>query len=174
VLSSINIFDAIIYTALVFAAITGFNAGLVRSLAVILGYILAMPLAVATAAHLLPAAEGSTAPWTQNSILFFGIFLGAGLIIGALLRFTINDLFGPSISLPDRFAGSFLGVIRICFVAITVVIVFDRIIPNDRQPAFLQSSNLRPLLSRAGRQGFKSLPPDVASYIDQLKKDRKI
>jgi membrane protein required for colicin V production len=33
---------------------------------------------------------------------------------------------------------------------------------------------LRPLLSLAGQQGVKSLPPDIVTYIDRLKKDRNI
>jgi membrane protein required for colicin V production len=178
VLSSLNIFDAIVCVALIVSAITGFNAGLMRSLAAILGYISAMPIAVAVTARLSPAFDGAaaslTTPWAQNSILFFGVFLGAGLLIGALLRIAVNDLFGPSINWADRLAGSALGVIRIGLVAVAVVVVFDRIIPADRQPGFLQGSNLRPALSRAGQQGLRSLPPDIAAYIDQLKTDRKI
>jgi membrane protein required for colicin V production len=54
------------------------------------------------------------------------------------------------------------------------VLIFDQLVPADRQPAFLTGSHLRPLLSVAGQKGFKSLPPDVTAYIDRLKKDRRI
>jgi hypothetical protein len=50
------------------------------------------------------------------------------------------------VSLPDRLAGSVLGVVRIGLVAMTLVLIFDRIIPLDRQPAFLRGSQLRPIL----------------------------
>jgi membrane protein required for colicin V production len=47
-------------------------------------------------------------------------------------------------------------------------------VPSDRQPAFLNGSRLRPLLSAAGQRGFRSLPPEVAATIDRLKKDQRI
>ncbi len=59
-------------------------------------------------------------------------------------------------------------------MAVGLVVVFDRIIPNDRQPAILRESSLKPILSRAGQQGLRSLPPELAAYIDQLKRDQKI
>jgi membrane protein required for colicin V production len=59
-------------------------------------------------------------------------------------------------------------------VATTLVLVFDRIVPPDRQPKFLQGSQLRPLLSLAGQTGFRSLPPEVADMIDRLKQERRI
>jgi len=53
-----------------------------------------------------------------------------------------------------------------------VVLVFDRIIPPGREPAFLKGSQWRPGLSQAAQQGLRSLPPDVEAYIDRLKKER--
>jgi membrane protein required for colicin V production len=35
-------------------------------------------------------------------------------------------------------------------VAVLIVVIFDRIIPADRQPAYLIGSKLRPYLSAAG------------------------
>jgi membrane protein required for colicin V production len=74
----------------------------------------------------------------------------------------------------DRLAGSALGAGRIGLVAVTMVVIFDQLIPADREPAFLSGSRLRPILSIAGRSGLKSLPPDVAAYIDRLKQNRRI
>jgi len=54
------------------------------------------------------------------------------------------------------------------------VLVFDRIIPPGREPAFLKGSQWRPVLSKAGQQGLQSLPPDIADYIDRLKRERGI
>jgi membrane protein required for colicin V production len=53
-------------------------------------------------------------------------------------------------------------------------LIFDQLVPSDRQPAYLIGSQLRPLLSVAGQRGFRSLPPDVTAYIDRLKKERRI
>jgi membrane protein required for colicin V production len=53
-------------------------------------------------------------------------------------------------------------------------LVFDQLVPSDRQPAFLNGSQLRPPLSAAGQRGFRSLPPEVAATIDRLKNDQRI
>jgi membrane protein required for colicin V production len=64
--------------------------------------------------------------------------------------------------------------VRVGLVAITLVLIFDQLVPADRQPAFLTGSHLRPLLSIAAQKGFRSLPPDVTAHIDRLKRDRRI
>jgi membrane protein required for colicin V production len=57
---------------------------------------------------------------------------------------------------------------------VTLVLVFDQLVPADRQPAYLVGSQLRPLLSAAGQRGLRSLPPEVVALIDRLRKDRRI
>jgi membrane protein required for colicin V production len=170
-----NSFDAVVYAVTVVAVVTGFKAGLLRSMATILGYVIAMPLAVTLtplAAALL--SDRASGPAAQGGVLFFVVFLATGMLFAAVFRFGVNELIGPSVSLPDRLAGSLLGAVRIGLVAVTIVLIFDRIIPANRQPAFLAGSKLQPILLAAGQQGLKSLPPDVTAYIDQLKRERRI
>jgi membrane protein required for colicin V production len=169
------IFDAAVYLLLVFAVVTGFNAGFLRSLATILGYLAAMPIAIAATPVISGAvADKLVAPWAQNSILFCAVFLVAGIVVGGLLRFGVSEIVGPSVSIPDRLAGSVFGAARIVLVAVTIVLIFDQLIPADRQPAFLNGSHLRPMLSLAGQKGVKSLPADVTAYIDQLKRSGRM
>ena len=59
-------------------------------------------------------------------------------------------------------------------LAVVLVLVFDRIIPPGREPAFLKGSQWRPVLSQAGQQGLRALPPDIEAYIDRLKRERGI
>src|SRR5580704_11060523 len=163
-----NIFDAAIYAALLIALVTGFNAGLLRSAITILAYLFAMPIAVWAMSLVSPdnnAQPGS--PLTQNSLLFFGVFLIAGMVLGKLMRMALDDTIGPGAGIGDRLAGAALGAVRVGLVAVSLVL-------PDRQPPFLTGSQLRPLLSVAGQKGFQSLPPDVLAYIDRLKKDRHI
>ena len=167
-----NSFDAAIAIGLVVAVITGFNAGLLRSGVTILAYLIAMPTAVWAMSLVSPAIGGASL--MQNSPLFFGVFLGVGMGLGKLMRIALDDAIGPQTGLGDRLAGAALGAVRVGLVAITVVLVFDALVPPDRQPAYLAGSQLRPLLSVAGQKGFKSLPPEVVAYIDRLKKDRRI
>jgi membrane protein required for colicin V production len=170
-----NSFDAAIYLAAMVAMVSGFNAGLLRSIATIMGYLAAMPVAMAATPYVSPMfIDTFKMPGIQNPILFFGIFLVLGIMLGALLRAAISETVGPGISLPDRLAGSMLGAVRIALLAVTMVLIFDRIIPLERQPAFLSGSRLRPILLIAGQKGLKSLPPDVTAYIDQLKKAQRI
>ncbi|MDB5578606.1 MAG: hypothetical protein JWR80_3782 [Bradyrhizobium sp.] len=169
-----NSFDLVIYLGLIVAIVTGFRAGLLRSAVTILAYVFAMPIAVWAMSMVSPVAAGKfDSPW-QNSVLFFAIFLVVGIVLGKIMRMTLDDAIGSETGIADRLAGAALGAVRVGLVAITLVLVFDQLVPAGRQPAFLTGSHLRPLLSIAGQKGFKSLPPDVTAYIDRLKKDRRI
>jgi membrane protein required for colicin V production len=170
-----NLFDIAIYAFLFLAVVMGFNAGLLRSLATIFGYLAAAPLAVTAAPYFTPfLIDKFRLPPTQTWVAFAGIFLAIGFVISALLRHAISEIVGSQISIPDRMAGALLGAVRIGLLAVLMVVIFDRIIPADREPAFLKGSQWRPVLSRAGQAGLKSLPPDITNYIDKLKRERGI
>jgi membrane protein required for colicin V production len=172
---SLNIFDALIYLAAAVAVVTGFSAGFIRSVATIIAYVAAAPIAVATVPLLAPALVGkSDAPWTQESMLLVAVLLIAGSVLGKLLRVVVDEIFGPSVGIPDRLAGALLGAVRVGLIAITLVLIFDQIIPTNQQPGFLAGSQLRPLLSTVAQASFKSLPPDIARTIDQLKREHGI
>jgi membrane protein required for colicin V production len=170
-----NSFDAIIYLGLAVAVVTGFKAGLLRSAVTILAYLIAMPIAVWATSLVSPGFDGKLgAPLMQDSLLLFGIFLITGILLGKLMRMALDDTIGPQAGIGDRLAGAALGAVRVGLVAVTLVLIFDSLVPPDRQPAYLAGSQLRPLLSVAGQRGFRSLPPDLVAYIDRLKKDRRI
>ena len=169
-----NSFDAVVYLGLVVAVVTGFNAGLLRSAVTILAYLIAMPIAVWITSLISPQIDGKPdSLWAQHSLLFL-VFLIAGIALGKLMRMALDETIGSEAGIGDRLAGAALGAVRVGLVAITLVLIFDQLVPADRQPAFLTGSHLRPLLSIAGQKGFKSLPPDVTATIDRLKKDRRI
>jgi len=170
-----NSFDAVVYVGLVIAVVTGFNAGLLRSAVTILAYLIAMPIAVWVMSLVSSGVDGKLgSPWAQHSLLFFGIFLVAGIVLGKLMRMALDETIGAEAGLGDRLGGAVLGAVRVGLVAITLVLIFDSLVPLDRQPAYLTGSQLRPLLSAAGQKGFRSLPPEVAATIDRLKKERRI
>ena len=66
------------------------------------------------------------------------------------------------------------SAVRVGLIAITLVLIFDQIIPADQQLGFLAGSQLRPLLSMVAQASLKSLPPDITRTIDQLKRERGI
>ena len=170
-----NSFDAVVYLGLLIAVVTGFNAGLLRSAVTILAYLIAMPIAVWAMSLISPGIDGNLGqPLAQNSLLFFGVFLISGMVLGKLMRMVLDETIGSEAGIGDRLAGALLGAVRVGLVAVTLVLIFDQLVPSDRQPAYLTGSQLRPLLSVAGQKGFKSLPPEVTAYIDRLKRDRSI
>ena len=170
-----NPFDAAIYIFLFVAVVMGFMTGLLRSMATIFGYVAAMGLAVALAPRLSQLlTEQFKMPLAQPWLVLTVLFLAAGIMLSALLRYAVSELVGERISIPDRVAGALLGAIRVGLLAVVLVLVFDRIIPPGREPAFLKGSQWRPVLSKAGQQGLQSLPPDIADYIDRLKRERGI
>jgi membrane protein required for colicin V production len=164
-----NSFDAAVYLGLVVAVVTGFNAGLLRSAISILAYLIALPIALWAMSLISP-----TSPLAQNSLLFFGVFLAAGIVLGKLMRLAVDETIGAEAGIADRVAGAGLGAVRVGLVAISLVLIFDQLVPANRQPAWLTGSHLRPLLSMAGQMGFRSLPPEVAATIDRLKKERQL
>jgi membrane protein required for colicin V production len=170
-----NSFDIAVYLALAIAIGFGFKSGLLRSAATILAYLLAAPIAVWLISVIGPGAATDVAsPFPQNWALFFGLFLAVGIVLGHLARMTLDDAIGTEAGIFDRLGGAALGTLRVGLVATTLVLVFDQLVPADRQPAFLNGSKLRPLFSAAGQMGFKSLPPEVAATIDRLKRERRI
>jgi len=64
--SFMNSFDAVVYLALVAAAVLGFNSGLLRSAATILAYLIAMPIAIRAMSLVAPAIGQGDAPVSQN------------------------------------------------------------------------------------------------------------
>jgi membrane protein required for colicin V production len=165
-----NPFDAVIYAALLIAVVLGFRSGFLRSMVTILGYLAAAPIALAAAPLLTTLATGLFGlPPDRNGFAVAGGFLLAGFVLSALLRTGIDALVGPTVSAPDRMAGAMLGAVRVVLLAVVLVLIFDRIIPPDREPAFLTGSTLRPVLSAAGQAGLQSLPPDIVALIDRLK-----
>lgn len=170
-----NGFDAIVIVGLVIAAIFGFRAGLLRSALTILGYVIAMPIAVwATSLIVAQFGSASNVSTTQNSIIFFGAFLAAGIVMGSLLRMTLDEMIGSDIGLGDRLAGALLGAVRVVLVAVTVVLIFNQLVPATMQPSYLVDSRLRPVFSHLGQMGLQTLPSEATDYIDRWKRDRHL
>ena len=168
-----NYFDAAVYFCIAVAVFSGYHAGLLRSLATILGYLAAAPVAVAVSPLVTQfLADRNLLPPNLTWLVPFSVLIVAGFLFGALLRKLIGGLTGGSVSLPDRVLGAALGAVRVLLVAVLIVMIFDAIIPAGREPDFLKRSQLRPLLSAAGQQGLRSLPPDVSDYIARLKRER--
>lgn len=169
-----NSFDLAVYAALAIAVGFGFRTGLLCSAMTILAYLLAGPIAVALMPLVAPQIAGNpNASLLQNWLWFFGIFVVVGMLLAYLGRLALKDTIREA-GIGDRLGGAALGAVRVCLVAIALVLVFDQIVPADREPPFLAGSKLRPLFSAAGRMGFKSLPPEVAAAIDRLKQERRI
>ncbi|MBW5437096.1 CvpA family protein [Bradyrhizobium canariense] len=169
-----NSFDLAVYAAFVIAIGFGFRTGLLGSAMTILAYLLAAPIAVALMPLIVPQVAGNpNAPLLQNWLWFFSIFVVVGMLFGHLGRLALSDTIRQA-GIGDRLGGAALGAIRVGLVATTLVLVFDQIVPANREPPFLAGSHLRPLFSTVGRMGFKSLPPEAASAIDRLKQERHI
>jgi membrane protein required for colicin V production len=169
-----NPFDFAIALGLAAFMGIGFYSGFLRSLATILGYVAAAPVAVAATSYVSPALAGDTAPpWARNFALFFVVLLVAGFVVGRLLRHGLAELIGNDVGIADRVVGALLGAARVGLVVVPVVVMFDRYVPADRQPQFFGGSRLRPYFSAAGQRGIEALPADATAYLDKLTRDRR-
>src|SRR6202030_4472257 len=95
------------------------------------------------------------------------VFVAARAGVSALSRIVVGEFVGPDVGAFDRVAGAALGAVRIGLIAVLIVVVFDRVIPADRQPQFLVGSKLRPYLSAAGPAGLRALPAARERYMDR-------
>ncbi|HEX3939037.1 MAG TPA: CvpA family protein [Xanthobacteraceae bacterium] len=168
-----NPFDAAVTAAVILGLALGFMSGLLRSLATILAYLIAAPVAIALAPNVASLLMGNTKLSPDMTWLpLFAIFIVIGVALGAIFRSGVNGVVGSDPHLLDRLGGALLGVVRMLFAAVLVVVIFDRMIPPDREPPYLASSKLRPYLSAAGQKGLASLPPEAEDYIDRVKRER--
>ncbi len=168
-----NLFDGAVILFLVIAIVSGLRAGLMRSLATILGYAVAAPIAITLLPYVLPAVTARFQfGQAQAPIVLFAMFFIIGFLLAALMRGAVGGMSDGRIGVFDRFAGAILGAVRIILVAILLVMVFDRTIPPDREPAFLAGSTLKPVLLQAGAQGLRTMPPEVAAFIDRVKREQ--
>jgi len=164
-----NIFDLAVMIALVVAVFSGFSTGLLRSVLTIIAYLVAMPIAVWVMSYVPPLDGQYASPLGHNTGFFLGAFLITGMVLGKLMRMPVDEVIGDDPSIADRLGGAALGALRVGLIATSLVVVFDRIIPVGREPAFLEGSQLRPLFSAAGKRGFQSLPPEAVAAIDRLR-----
>lgn len=170
----INSFDAVVCLALAVAVLLGFRSGLLRSAATILGYLLAMPIAVWITSLIVPRIDnGAGMPPAQYSLVLVAAFVLGGVGLGSLLRMAVGEIAGERIGLADRFGGATFGAVRVGLVAIAMVLVFDALIPPAATPPFLAGSRLRPLLSTVGQQGLRSLPPEALAFIERLQQAQR-
>ncbi|MCA6124798.1 CvpA family protein [Bradyrhizobium sp. WSM 1704] len=170
-----NLFDAAVTIGLLFAVVTGFTTGLLRSALTILAYLVAMPIAVAAMAMIGPHITTlPSSPFPQNGVLLFGLFLVIGAVLGKMARMMLDDAVGSEIGIGDRLGGALLGGVRAGLVVTTLVLIFDQLIPLANQPQFLNGSQLRPLFSAVGQTGIRSLPPEATLAIERLRRERRI
>jgi len=172
---SMNLFDAAIYLCLFIAVVMGFMTGLLRSLATIFGYVAGMGIAVVATPRVIPLLTAYLKmPTPQTWVVVLAIFVAAGAALSALLRLIVSEMVSPNVSIPDRVAGAFLGAFRVGLLAVLIVVIFDRFIPPNREPAFLRGSKWRAALSEIGHHGLAALPPDVEDYLDRFKRQQRI
>jgi membrane protein required for colicin V production len=170
-----NTFDAVISLGFLFAVVTGFSTGLLRSAVTILAYLVAMPIAVAVMSMIgARIADLPSSPFPSNGVLLFGLFLVIGVVLGHLARTMLNDAIGAEVGIGDRLGGALLGAVRAGLVVTTLVLVFDQLVPLASQPQFLNGSRLRPLFSAVGQTGIRSLPPEATMAIERLRRERRI
>jgi membrane protein required for colicin V production len=171
-----NPFDAAVLGIALVAVVAGFSSGLLRSLATILAYVIAAPVALAlspsvtnflTARALLPTDKIPNAA----SFVPLVLLLIIAIVLGAMMRGAIGRPSGHA-GLIDRLLGAVLGVVRVALVAVLLVMIFERIIPPDHEPDWLKQSQVRPYLAAAGAEGVRTLPPQAIEAIERLKKER--
>ena len=108
-----NAFDVVVAAVAVLAIVLGFSSGLLRSLATILGYLVAAPLALAITPYVTAIALGRSMSLDNAWLILVIVFVATGVGISALLRIVVGEFVGPDVGAFDRVAGAALGAVRI-------------------------------------------------------------
>jgi membrane protein required for colicin V production len=174
-----NPFDAAVLGLAFLALVMGFSSGLLRSLATILAYVVAAPVALAVSPSVsswLNTQRFLSADQMQLliSVTPFLILVIVAMVLGTLMRGAVSGVTGGHMVLADRMLGAVLGMARIGLLAITFVLILEQMIPQAREPDWLKQSQLRPYLSAAGAQGLRALPPQAMDYVERFKRERGI
>jgi membrane protein required for colicin V production len=155
-----NSFDLVVALALIIAIVTGFNTGLLRSAVTILAYLVAMPIAVWAMSMVAPhLASNSSSPLSQNWVAFFGLFLIAGMALGKLARMALDEAMGPGAGIGDRLGGATLGAVRVGLVATSFVLIFDQLVPVNRQSGIPQRLAAASAVFRGRTKGLSVATP---------------
>lgn len=105
-----NPFDAFVIAVTILAIVMGYMSGLLRSLATILGYLTAAPIAIAIAPQVTAFVLGRIAlPPSEAWIPLFVVFIAIGFVLGSLIRKFVNEIVGPEPGLFDRVAAPCLA-----------------------------------------------------------------
>jgi membrane protein required for colicin V production len=173
-----NPFDAAVLVIALMALVGGFAAGLLRSLATILAYVVAGPVALTVAPrvtsflavrNLLP---NDVVP-NAASYVPLVLLLVIAIVLGALMRGAVGGAAGQMGAI-DRVLGAVLGVARVGLLAVVFVLVLEAVVPPGGAPDWFKQSKLRPYLSAAGAQGLGALPPPARDAIERLKRERPL
>jgi membrane protein required for colicin V production len=125
-----------------------------------------MVVAFLTERGLLPASIPNAASYVPIVVL-----LVIAIVLGGLMRGAVGGAAGR-MGIIDRMLGAVFGALRIGFLAVLMVMIFERIIPPGNEPDWFKQSQIRPYLSAAGAQGLRALPPQIAETIDRVKRER--
>lgn len=165
-----NSFDIAMAALFLVSGISGFATGLIRSVASLLAWLIATGVAVWATPLVLPYVVPYLPMTPLRDIAVFLLTLVVlAVVLGILVQMLLTAMFGPRVSFGDRVAGLALGFVRALLVAVLLVLMFERLMPADRQPAFLQGSRARPVLSMLAAHGLRSLPPQVQYSVERLR-----
>ena len=174
-----NPFDAAVLGLVFIALITGFSSGLLRSLATILAYVVAAPVALAVAPSVsIWLSTQRFLPADQMRLLIsvtpFLILVIVAMVLGALMRGAVSGVTGGHMVFADRLLGAVLGVARVGLLEVAFVLILEQMVPQGVEPDWIKQSRLRPYLSAAGAQGLRALPPQALDYIERFRRERGI
>ena len=170
--AAMNPFDAVVTAAVILGVVLGFMSGCCAAWRQSLAISSPRRLPLRLRPRIVPLRR-ATRHCPGQCVAAAVSISRAGVDLGALFRNGVDEFIDAMSALFDRVAGAVLGAVRILLVAVLIVVVFDRIIPADRQPPFCSARSCGPICQRAGQKGLQShCRPTSTRYIDRLKRER--
>ena len=167
-----NPFDAVVLGVALVGLVTGYAAGLLRSLATILAYVIAAPVALAVSPAIVNWLNTRALLPADKAPLLLSLVPFVALIVIAVLLGTLDARRGRQ---RDRWANHVHrsragrparpGAHRPAGRAAGADLRAHH--PGGPRAAVAEELQLRPYLSAAGAQGLRALPPEITRYIDE-------
>lgn len=157
------IIDIIIFAAIAFSIIKGFDSGFVPTLLAFIGYL------VGGIGGLLVAKEVTSDwsdIWSVIGLYLLAIFVGGkvGQVIARSLGKGIRNIFGP-LKAVDSLLGGLLGGMKAVILVVIALTMLDAV-PNDRIAEELGKSEIQGLVN----ENLPSVVGDLFSHLKELSK----
>ena len=133
--------------------------------------------AAAAAVYFYPLVLPYVKPYIQKDVVAMAVSAAAvffvTLILVSIITIKLSDMILDSkVGALDRSLGFVFGAARGLLLCVIAFVFFNWLVPPDKQPEWVKSARMKPLLQSTGDQLTSLLPDDPEGIIGRFKKPK--